>query len=358
MTTQLVVSKASPPATSFLSQNSFSQKVLNFTIIVAQNAGGPQSTTIVGPAIPGQSVNISGARASARIKLAGSVTDASAEIHIFGLDQSLMNQLTTLGIVGNKLARNSVIVSAGSNPIPSASAVAANLAAPFSGLPVVFGGTINFAYGDYNRMPDVPLVISAQTGLIDNILSAQPSSYSGKTSVATVIQALAGKVYNPQTGQQGVTFENNGVSSAVLSNPYFPGTILQQIRRAADQASINAQLVDGGTTLAIWPLGLSRTTQSSVPLISPSTGMIGYPVIQPAGWLAVKSLYNPNVLQGGQVQLQSSIPQANGTWTVYQLDYALDTLTPHGKWEMWIGLMPNANSAAVGIPQVPGLPGL
>ena len=60
--------------------------------------------------------------------------------------------------------------------------------------------------------------------------------------------------------------------------------------------------------------------------------MVGYPSFANNGWLVVNMIYNPDVVFGGNIQVQSDIPQANKTWTVYKLDLALDTLVPDGDW--------------------------
>ena len=332
MTPLITVSKASPQPTSprFQSRSSFSQKLLNFTFTLNSSPVNNQPSTFSGTN-NSNSVSIAGHRARCRITNAGAPSGNTAEISIYGLSQSLMSQLTTLGIVVDSISQNNVIISAGTGqPTGSASAASAALS-PASGFPVVFGGTVYFAYGEYNNMPDVPLKIIAQGGLLNAVKSVAPSSFTGPTSVATVMQNFASKL--------GVTFENNGIT-ATLSNPYYPGTILQQIYQIAEHAGIHAQLVDGGTKLAIWPLLGSRTSQTNIPLISPQTGMIGYPSFASNGWLVVKMIYNPDVIFGGNIQVQSSVfsgnsqlqSKVNSTWTVQKLDLALDSLFPDGDW--------------------------
>ena len=49
-------------------------------------------------------------------------------------------------------------------------------------------------------------------------------------------------------------------------------------------------------------------------------------------YMTVKHLFNPQVSLGGAIQVQSSLPQANGQWVVYQLDLALDSKVPKGDW--------------------------
>jgi hypothetical protein len=313
---------AATPST-FQSQSSFSQKLLNFSFTLASGSAGNQPSTFSGTN-NSNSVSIAGHRARCRITNAGAPAGSTAEISIYGMSQSLMNQLATLGIAVDSISKNSVIVSAGTGQAGGSASAASAASSPASGFPVVFGGTIFFAYGDYGDMPNVPFKMIAQGGLFNAVQSVAPSSFTGPTSVATIMQKFA--------SQLGVTFENNGVT-AQLSNPYYPGTILQQIYQIAEHANVHAQLVDGGTKLAIWPIGGSRTSQTNIPLISMDTGMIAAPTFANYGWMVVKMVYNPDVVFYGNIQVQSEdVPQANNTWTVYKLDLALDTLLPDGDW--------------------------
>jgi hypothetical protein len=324
----ITINKASPPLlpATFASQASFTQKLLNFAITLAPNPGSPQPTSFAGTAgssSPG-TINISGARARCRIQNAGAPAGGMAHISIYGLSQSLMNQMATLGVVVDSVSKNTILVSAGASSFPDASALNA-VGAPITGFPVVFGGTIWFAYADYNEMPEVPFRITAQTGLFEAVGSAPPTSFNGPTSIESIMQGFASAL--------GVPLENNGVSGS-LANPYFAGTVLQQLYQAADHAGIHAQLVDGATKLAIWPLGGSRSSLANIPLISKTTGMIRSPSFAMNGWMIVEFVYNPDVVFGGNIQVQSdNVPQANKTWTVYKLDLSLDSIVPSGEWK-------------------------
>jgi hypothetical protein len=328
MTQQITINAPSPPLSTapatFASQPSFTQKLLNFLVSVPSDAQNNQITSFAeaqSTAQPG-TYNFLGYRSRVRISNASAPSASFADISIYGLSQSLMNQLATLGVVINSVSKNSIIVSAGASSVSDASSLNA-VQVPPTGFPVVFGGTFWFAFGDYNSMPDVPFRITAYGGLIDAVQSAAPSSFTGPTSIVSIMQGFAQKL--------GVPFENNGVTGSI-SNPYFPGTLLQQLYQAAEHAFIHAQLVDGGTKLAIWPIGGSRTSQTNVPLISPDTGMIGYPSFAQNGFLVVKMVFNPDVVLGGNIRVQSDIPQANKTWNVFSLDLALDSLIPDGDW--------------------------
>ena len=334
---------AAPSPSTFASQPSFAQKILNFQLTVPQTPTSSQPTNFANAqgATPG-SYSFSGYRSRCRITYAGAPTAAQADISIWGLDQSTMNELATLQPQGDAVSKNQILVSAGAASNGYADAGNANQA-PLGGFPVVFGGTIWFAYGDYGNMPDVAFRISAQAGLINAVQSVAPASFNGSTSIVSIMQSFA--------DQLGIPLENNNVSGS-LSNPYYPGTLLQQIYQVADHNDINAVLVDGGTKLAIWPRGGSRTSITNIPLISPDTGMVGYPSFAPGGWMTLKMIFNPDVILGGNIQVESSIPQANKTWTVYKLDLALDSLIANGEWMATAMCYPKGLNA--GIPPPPG----
>jgi hypothetical protein len=66
-------------------------------------------------------------------------------------------------------------------------------------------------------------------------------------------------------------------------------------------------------------------------LISPETGMVGYPTFVSPN-IVVKALFNPNVKYQGLIQVQSELTPACGMWKVIKLDLDLEASVPHGKW--------------------------
>ena len=312
--TVIEINKASPPPTvpypqsAFQPVQSFAQKLISTTITLAQNAGASgQPNTFAGTG--SNSVALSGFRTRARITNAGGVANANAKIDIFGVQPSLINQVLQAGPIFNQIPGNSILISAGD---------------AIAGMSPVFGGTIYFAQGLFSQQPDVPLTLVCQAGGIWQTAGVPPASFSGATDVATILSGLARAA--------GKQFENNGVT-AQLSNPYYAGNLYSQVQQIAAAARINAQFVDGDTKLAIWPIGGSRSTLTTVPLIAPGAGMIGYPTFSSNSYMTVEHLFNPQVSLGGTIQVQSSIPQANGQWVVFQLDLALDSLVPKGDWK-------------------------
>jgi hypothetical protein len=200
-----------------------------------------------------------------------------------------------------------------------------------SGMQQVFSGGITVAQADLNQQPDSVLNVVAHAGLI---YALQPNatgtdvftgytSYPASATIDTILSALA--------PQMNLSFENNGVDKT-LDTPYFKGTIRDQVLAVIAAAGCEWNNGDGGV-LAIWPRGGSRTklTTTTIPLISPETGLIGYPSYSNLG-IMVKTIFNPSIVFGGQIKVKSSQIQANYVWNVYGLSYDLESETPGGAW--------------------------
>jgi hypothetical protein len=148
--------------------------------------------------------------------------------------------------------------------------------------------------------------------------------------------------------QMGYAFENGGVT-AKIAYPYLAGTAMQQAQTVARAANVELYMDSGKPpgTLAIWPKTGSRG--GAIPLISPGSGLIGYPKYRDRG-MAFRCLLNPNIRIGGQIEMQSSsggaappatgattaqaqAGGANGRWTVSgPLIYELASRVPQGPW--------------------------
>lgn len=288
--------------------DSFVQRLLEVSVRIDPNSPTGQPTSFAGTGL--DTTTLSGFRVSAQVSHSGAPAGSNATIKVWGMDESKMNQLSSLGLVYDQIARNTITLSAGD---------------AFTGLTPVFSGTIYRAYPVYNSSPNVPFVFECQSGLFDNIAPAEASSFQGSRDVADMMAALA--------RQMELGFENNGVNGK-MTNAYYAGNLESQMRALAADANIIAERVNGNTVLAIWPQGGSRTSLQNIPIIGPDTGMIGYPTVSANGYVEVRMLFNPQVAFGGRIKVESRIPTANKTWTVYALDLALDSQVPSGQWMM------------------------
>jgi hypothetical protein len=249
-------------------------------------------------------VVIEGMRMSAEILHAGGAMDGTLDLIIYGVSQSVMNRLATLGMKFNTVPTNLIVLEAGDDQ---------------SGMATAFTGYILTATADFNAQPDVAFYLSAHTLAPQAVDTAKASSFPGSADVATMMAGFARIM--------GLRFENNGIT-AKLSNAYFSGSIKTQAQECVDAAGISWNHGEGGT-LAIWPKGGARG--GVIPLISPKTGMIGYPTYSNLG-VDVRTLYNPSIGLGGKIQVQSSLTAASGIFPVYGLHHHLACETPDGPW--------------------------
>lgn len=248
-------------------------------------------------------VTVSGLRISSSIIKAGVPSMGTAQLQIFGLTLSLMNKLSTLGPAPTLYRRNTVTVTAGDDQ---------------NGMGTVFIGTIVNAYPEFSAMPDVAFVVEAHAGMIESLAPVPVTSVQGTADVATIMSGLA--------TQMGLTFENNGVS-VKIANPYLSGSGRNQVQAIAAAAGIE-WVIDNGK-LAIWKPGESRG--GTIPLISPSTGLKGYPGYTSKG-VMFSCLFQPSINFGSKIRLESDLTPARGEWVVFSLKHDLDAQMPGGRW--------------------------
>ncbi len=234
------------------------------------------------------------------------------DLQVWGMRQSVMDDLSTLGMRVNLLPRNAVTVEAGDD---------------VDGYGTVFVGTTINCWGDCGQAPEVPFRVEGQTAAAGAVLPSAPTSISGSADAATILSGLA--------NQLGLRFENNAVS-VKLSSPYYFGSPRDQALAIVQDAGINWNGGDDGV-LAIWPQNGSRG--GTIPFISTTTGLIGYPTYTANG-IEIRTIFNPSITLGAQIQVKSSLKGATKTWNVYAIDHSLDALLPGGLWESRIACLP------------------
>lgn len=258
-------------------------------------------------------VTLEGYRMAANIVKAGGNSQGSCEVSIYGLNLSVMNQLTTLGRTPvTQDTRNQVSISAGTFN---------------TGMSVIFVGNIYQAFINLDGAPESSLDISAYAGLGAAMTAVTPSSYPGAVDAATIMESLA--------TQDGLTFENSG-ASVMLHGAYFPGSLRSQMQACANAAGIN-WIIDQGK-LAIWPRNGSRN--GAIPLIDKNSGLIGYPYPSGQGLLGLRTRFNPQLTFGCKVQVDSSIKSAVGTWGINYLAHEISCEMPGGPWKTTMTLIP------------------
>ncbi|MGA8495925.1 MAG: hypothetical protein WB764_10615 [Xanthobacteraceae bacterium] len=253
-------------------------------------------------------VKLSGLRVHAELGLVLAPGATTAIIHIWGMTRDQLNQFTKAGLQ-YAVRNNMVTVEAGE--------VGGKMT-------TVFKGIVQESFPDFRAMPDVPLMISASTISDMQLKPVSPGSYQGSTDVGTIMGQMAQAA--------GLTLENAGVD-VKLSNPYFSGTIWDQIKSCANAANIFVHVDRVAGVLAIFPKGGARAGAPVV--VSAASGMIQYPGYQNVN-VVVRTLFNPAIKFGSQIKVESELPPANGIWYVYGLDYTLSAQLPDGPWEQTI----------------------
>lgn len=285
-----------------MSATGFTKKRLDLTITLGAGEFGEAV---------GDTVTLSGLRMSA--DMVGAVGDGmfTLQLRVFGLKQDMMNKLTSIGLVNPAYKTgNTVRLDAGDEE---------------NGLQGVFQGMIFDAWADYGSAPDVAFNIIAHAGMDALLKPVSAISFKGSTDVAEIMAGLAKTM--------GLGFEDAGVK-VKLSNPYFPGTALMQVRSCAQAADIWHKVEMG--TLVIWPKDGAR--EGAIPLVSATTGMVGYPAMNSKG-LTVRMLFNNKIRIGGLVEVQSSFPITAdkvsvkiGKFQVFSVAHSLSCETPGGPW--------------------------
>jgi hypothetical protein len=302
--------------TSKPSGSSFTERAIDVTMTLGTGTFGQTGKN---------TVKLSGLRVVATVHKGGPPSFDSAELRIYGLPPTIMNEVSTLGVPVMMTRRNNTI-------LIEAGDVGGVMAA-------VFQGDIGKAFQNFDEQPETFFQVIAWTGAVPAMAPTPPISVEGGADVATMMSGIARGM--------GYAFENSGVQ-VKLSNPYFAGTALEQAHKLATAANIELY-IDSGTfppTVAIWPK--TGTRNGTIPLISPQSGLIGYPKYRDQA-IEFRCLLNTNLRIGGQVELRSSLGGAaipaqgatqdqaqragpNGVWFVSQLSHNLSAQVPGGPW--------------------------
>ena len=308
-----VTAKAPTPTTVTAptqASGSFVERIITLVIQLKQGTvfkGTGYNTLTLGPIGNTATQPYNSLQCVVQIQNATAPFPGQAIIQVWGLTLSQINQLTTAGLLWSNRG-NLIAVQAGD---------------AVSGMTTIFNGQIIEAYPRASQ-PDMPFVIAAIPSYGIQLTPANPTTFNGPTNGVTVLAAaLQGT---------GYTLENNGVS-AILSNPYFHGSAWDQVKAITSAMGCYGYLDSAKGVYAIWPQNGNRSA-GNMPMISPQTGMIGYPEFQQT-LIHVKKLFDPRtpLTIGNQFRVQNEFTAANGTWTIYSITHDISAQLPDGPWE-------------------------
>ena len=227
----------------------------------------------------------------------------SASVSIANLKLEDMEQMTFLAFQPLQSLKNLITIEAGEQGRE---------------LDVVFKGEITSAFADFSGAPDIRFKIEALSGGYAAQIGAKPISVNGEAKAADLIRQFATEI--------GYGFRNEGVTASVR-NATFNGSPIEKARAVADE--VGAELLIDDDTMVL--MEYDKPRGEVVPL-SAGNGLIGYPSFTSDG-ISFSCLYDPNLKQGGVVEIQSIVPRASGRWKICKLVHNLTAYTSgQGKW--------------------------
>lgn len=277
--------------------NSFTEKKLEVTIRLADDSNtvfqGSNSNTLV----------IDKLRVAASVAVnARQATEM--QLNIWGMRETDMDALTSAWADPTAIRNNVVILKADTG----------------DGYRTVFTGSIIEAQPDFRRAPDVPLQILGMLPYFYQVNTAEPLSYQGAVDIDVIGRYVADKL--------GMSYLNLN-AKGVVTDPYYAGSVFDQLRDACVAARVNFYFQ--GDTLVLTPLEQAATDIPAV-VLSPTTGLIGYPMYGRRG-LTVTAIYDPAFQCGSPIEIVgSSVKGANGRWYPYFMDLNLSANLPGGPW--------------------------
>lgn len=231
----------------------------------------------------------------------------TANIQVYGL--ALDKMLKLMRIQWNTLGAilNTVLIEAGEEG---------------KELTKVYEGNITFAKIDMANAPNVFLNIDSQAALVDALKPVEPIAFVGDTDAAEMIKIIA-------ENYMGYTFENNGASKIIADGGLYEKTHLSMIQEIAHAADFDLYIEQNN--IAICPRGEPRAIP--VPVVSPKSGLIGYPVPDVRG-VSFSAFYDPLIRFGGTVKIADSIlgETVNGEWRIYGTTIRLESNLDNGAW--------------------------
>ena len=281
--------------------------------------------TLVGDTFDESGSNVliyEGLRTSVVMRFGGGAIMPSAEVTAYGLSLSAMHKLMRIRWQDLNSMLNRIRIEAGEQGQP---------------LTHVFEGNITFAYIDTSNAPEIALRISSMAGILEAYRPASQLAFPGETPVVRAIADICERM--------GYIFENNGVpESLTMQNVTMGDTDMNKIRKLCRDYEIDLYVEYG--LIAIAPRGAPRTLR--IPLLTPKTGLLGYPVPTIQG-VDVRCLWDPMIRFGGIIRIADSLMETtNGDWRAFGVTTTLESEIPGGAWFMDIqATFRGANDAAI-----------
>lgn len=234
----------------------------------------------------------------------------TAQIVVYGLPIATMNKLFRVQWNTMKAILNTVKIEAGNQG---------------EELSTIYEGNITFATIKMDGAPNCNLIITSQMAIADKLQYSEPYTLKKgeEKEAADIIKELA--------TQSGYQFENYGATH-VVTDLKLLGSNIEKISNLCQMCDFDLYIEQ--KLIVICKKDGERNLK--IPIISPSTGLQGYPEPDQRG-LNFNCAYDPSIRFGGIVRVKDSIIEiANTDWRIYGMVVTLESNIPQGKWGMAI----------------------
>lgn len=292
------------------------KKVIKITLTLQD---GVQTFTAEGD----NRLSSTGLAISTNITYGNGAISPTAQITAYGLPLSTVNKLTRVQWNTMQAILNMVKIEVGEQGQP---------------LKVAYEGNITFATVNTDGAPNVALVITSQMAVVEKMRPTAPFTIpkGEEVDAADIVKFLAQDMQ--------YEFENYGVTH-ILTDTTLNGSNIEKIEKLAQMCDFDLYIEQ--RLIVICKKGGDREVK--IPIITPKTGLIGYPAPDQRG-VTFSCAYDPLVRFGGIVQIRESIigDVVNQDWRVYGLVATLEANIPQGKWQMNVNATwRNSKDAAV-----------
>lgn len=230
----------------------------------------------------------------------------TANVKIYGLALDKMLKLMRIQWNTMGAVQNTILVEAGEQG---------------GTLTKAYEGNITFAKIDMSNAPNVFLNIESQSAVVEALKPEESKVFEANTDAALMIEDICKSM--------NYSFTNNGASKIIQDGGTYNGTYLSMVQKIAQIADFDLYIEQN--SISICPKGWPR--QIPVPIISPTSGLVGYPIPDVRG-VSFKAFYDPLIRFGGLVEIKDSVLgyTVNGKWRIFGTTVTIESNLEGGAW--------------------------
>ncbi|HDM9013971.1 TPA: hypothetical protein SCM97_002844 [Yersinia enterocolitica] len=246
-------------------------------------------------------ISIRNVKSAVSCQSSGNLFGTQVSVSIFGLSMNMLTALSSraMGLFGTDTERISMKI--------------------FVENTAIFVGYMTSSFANMNQAPNTPLMITATASADLQNKPASPFSFNGPTTVSDIINAICKPA--------GYTPYITGLDGMSITNPYFEGSVFDQLQALCDHLDISMSITP--PAIAFWP---QKSTRDGIkPLVSLDYGMIGYP-IPSSGGVMFQTQFSTFLTTGRDIRLQTIMPHLSGDYKLTGVTHELSSWIDSGPW--------------------------